>query len=187
MKRLIVLLMALMLCLPALAEQPGGPSPLTLLSPFEVTLPEDASVQENAGGVSVTFIHGNGQTRVVAMTLSRVPDENGDHAAELTRLMGQFAPGAKDHMPLALTGGFHGLLATTPAALEGADGTPIDQVTVMVLWQTDMRGELLILSGYDMAGQTARAWTLIDQLLQSAAVEGLPVVPPEEKEASPDA
>ncbi|MBQ2954599.1 MAG: hypothetical protein IJE07_13790 [Clostridia bacterium] len=183
MKKLIALLLALMMCLPALAEEIAPPAaedaPLTLLAPFEMTLPTDVTVQENAGGTSVTFAHGNGATRVVGMVLSRVPDVNGDHAAELERLMNQFAPGSQEHTPLALAEGFHGLLALTPAALEGAGGTAIDQVTVMILWQTEMRGELLILSGYDMAGQTARAWTLIDALLQSATVEGVQVVPAE--------
>lgn len=177
MKRLIALLLALTLCLPALAEQED---PQALLAPFEMTIPEDVTAQANASGTAVTFIHGNGLTRVVGMTLSRVPDAQGDHAAELERLMKLFAPAALDYTPLALSEGFYGLLARTPAALEGLTDAPIDQITVMILWQTQTRGELLILSGYDMAGQPAHAWTLIDALLQSASVEGMQVVPQEE-------
>lgn len=204
MKKLLTALLALLLCCPALAEEsaatppaeepttsaatapaeaPEAADPAALLAPFAFTLPQDVTAQVNAAETAVSFVHGNGLTRVVGMTLSRVPDPEGDHAAELARLMELFAPGAKDSMPLALSEGFHGLLATTPGALEGMGNAPIDQVTVMILWQTEERGELLILSGYDMKGETIRAWTLIDALLQSATVDGVPVVPPEESSA----
>lgn len=178
MKKLIAWLLVLMMCLPALAENP--------LDPFVLTASAGVTIEEGAGGASVTFVHENGTTRVVAMVISRVPDVEGDHAAELRRLMTQFAPAAQSGTALELTAGFHGLKAVTPDALEGFHGTPIDQVTVMVLWQTALRGELLILSGYDMAGDAAQAEALIDALLQSAAVNGAPVLPlPEQMEEQP--
>lgn len=183
MKKLLIILLTAMMCmtwLPALSE-----GEMAALSPFVLMLPQDVTVQENAGGTSVTFLHGNGMTRVVAMVLERVPDENGDHAAELNRLMGQFAPDATDHMPLALSEDFYGLLAITPGALEGVGGVRADQVTMMILWQTPLEGKLLILSGYDMQGETTRAWTLVDALAQALTVNGTPVVPPVEELALP--
>ena len=183
MKKLLSILLTAVLfltCMPALAEEA-----MAALLPFSLTLPQDVTIQENAGGTSVTFLHGNGMTRAVAMVLERVPDENGDHAAALNTLMGQFAPEAENYTPLALSEGFYGLLATTPGALEGVGGARIDQVTIMVLWQTPLEGELLILSGYDMQGETARAWTLVDALTQALTVNGVPVVPPVEEMALP--
>lgn len=174
MKKLIALLLALLLCLPALAESADVSG---ALAPFAITTPDDVTAQLAPGGTSVTFAHGNGSTRVVAMVLSRVPDENGDHAAGLERLMEQFAPGAQDFTHLSLTPGLHGLMAVTPGALEGVNGTQVDQVTVMVLWQTSLRGELLILSGYDMTGATDRTNAMINMLLRSATVNDAPVVP----------
>lgn len=179
MKKLIILLTALMMCLPALAEalpEAQPTEPLTLSS-FEFALPQDVQAAADPDAATASLVHGNGSTRVVAMALSRVPDEEADHAAELARLMELFAPGAQDLAPLTLTPGFHGLMAVTPYALEGAGTERVDQVTVMVLWQTALRGELLILSGYDMMGDTAKARTMIDMLLHACTVNDAPVLP----------
>ncbi len=178
MKKLIILLLTLLMCLPALAEEADLSEPAQVMDPFVLPVPEDVTAQVNPGGNSVTFVHGNGSTRVVAMVLSRVPDAQGDHDAELVRLMEQFSPDAQDYATLTLSPGFYGLMAVTPGALEGAGDAKVDQVTVMILWQTDMRGELLILSGYDMAGEWNRAWTVMDRLLRAATVDGELIVPP---------
>ena len=187
MKKLCLLLALLLLALWTLpvfaaageAADNVADDALTALAPFALTLPADVTAQTNAGGTSVTFVHGNGRTRVVAMVLDRVPDVDGDHIAELNRLMGQFAPDAQEYSYLSLNEGFYGLMAVTPGALEGMGGSRIDQVTVMVLYQSETMGELLILSGYDMLGETNHAWTLAHALLTATTVEGLPVVPPE--------
>lgn len=181
MKRLIALLMAFMLCLPALAETAPAedmPEAAELLSPFEIALPAEVTAITTPGASSVTFVHENGTTRAVVMTLSRVPDPQGDHAAELTRLMALFAPDALDVTPLAMAEGFHGLMALAPDALEGVKGVQVDQVTVMVLWQTAERGELLILSAYDLGDVTDNARALLNLLTRSVSVEGTPVVEP---------
>ena len=171
MKKLIVLLMAVLLCMPAWAET------AEFLVPFVIAAPQGVTAAEGAGGASVVYVHENGTTRVVATVISRVPDTESDHAAELRRLMAQYAPKAQSGVPLTLTAGFHGLKAVTPGALEGMNGALIDQVTVMVLWQTAMQGELLILSGYDMAGDAAKAEALIDALLAAATVNNAPILP----------
>lgn len=172
MKKLIVWLLVLLMALPVLAETAADP-----LDPFRLSAPEGVTIENGAGGASVTFVHENGTTRVVAMVISRVPDLEGDHAAGLRGLMAQFSPEAQSGTALTLTAGFHGLRAVTPDALEGLNGTLVDQVTVMVLWQTALRGELLILSGYDMAGDTAQAEAFIDALLQTATVNDAPILP----------
>ena len=180
MKKLIILLTALMMCLPALAEAlpEAQPTEPLALSAFVFSLPQDVqAVSADPDAATASLVHGNGSTRVVAMALTRVPDEEADHAAELARLMELFAPGAQDFTPLTLTPGFHGLMAVTPYALEGAGTERVDQVTVMVLWQTALRGELLILSGYDMMGDAAKARTMIDMLLHACTVNDAPVLP----------
>lgn len=178
MKKLIALLMVLMMCLPAMAETPAEPDAAELLSPFVFTLPEGVRAQMIPGNTSVTYVHANGTTRAVASVISRVPDPEGDHAAELRQLMELFAPRGESYTPLALEPGFHGLMALIPDALEGLQDTKVDQITVMVLWQTETRGELLILSAYDLDGVADNAQALLTMLLRNAAVEGVPVVEP---------
>ena len=181
MKKMIALLMALMLCLPALAETTpaeDAPEAAELLSPFAIALPEEVTELTTPGGSSVTYVHANGTTRAVAQVLSRVPDPEGDHAAELLRLMALFAPDSEDVTPLAMADGFHGLMALAPDAQNGMKGARVDQVTVMVLWQTAERGELLILSAYDLGDVTDNAWALLNLLTRSVSVEGVPVVEP---------
>lgn len=180
MKKLLILLMSILLCLPAMAETPAAvEAPSTVsLDPFILTLPQGVTLSATPGDASVTLIGANGTTRVIALAISRVPDEAGDHAAGLQQLMLQFTPGATGLTPLTLAPGFHGLATVTPGALDGMNGQKVDQATVMILWQTDMRGELLILSGYDMAGDTASVQALIGLLLETATVEGAPVTAP---------
>ena len=181
MKRLIALMMAFMLCLPALAETApaeDAPDAAELLSPFEIALPAEVTALTTPGSSSVTFVHENGTTRAVAQVLSRVPDPQGDHAAELMRLMALFAPDAQDVTPLAMAEGFHGLMALTTDALDGMKGARVDQATVMVLWQTAERGELLIISVYDLSDVTDNARALLNLLTRSVTVEGTPVVEP---------
>lgn len=172
MKKLLMLLLVMMLCAPAWAETAEDP-----LSPFVIAVPDGTMVEGGVGGMSQTYVHENGTTRVVAMVLTRVPDVEADHAAELMTLMAQFAPDAQEGTPLTLTAGFHGLKAVTENALEGAEGARVDQVTVMVLWQTALRGELLILSGYDMTGDTDAVERFMDALLAATTVNDAPVLP----------
>ena len=192
MKKLIILLIALLMCLPALAETlpegepasaaepqraPASPAPedgLSLLAPYAFALPQDVSVLPPSA-TSVTFVHGNGSTRVVAQVVHRVSDKDGDHIAELERLLSFFAPSAGEPLLLPLAPGFCGLQAVAPYALEGAGTERVDQVTVMIHWQTGDQGELLILSGYDMEGETVKARTMIDMLLRACSVNGVAV------------
>lgn len=170
-KKLLALLMAaLMLCAPALAE-----SGAEMLAPFALATPPGVTVQVN--DASLIYVAENGSTRVVAMVIDRVPDPEGDHAAALMTLMAQFAPDAEVGEALLLTPGFYGLSAVTPAALEGASGEMVEQLTVMVLRQTALEGQLLILSGYDLSGDAAAVQALIDLLLNAVTVNDAPILP----------
>lgn len=172
MKKLIVLLLALMMVLPVYAEEAEG-----LLAPFVITTPEGTTAVNGTGGASMTFLHPNGTTRVVAMVLRRVPDQEADLAAMLQTLLAQLEPQAQPGAPLKdMTAGFHGLKAIAPGVREGLNEAAVDQVMALVMWQTALEAELLILAGYDMAGDTAAAEGFIDALLAGAAVRGAPVM-----------
>lgn len=186
MKKLLSLLLTIALLMmtfsPALAEDLIAPpsEPESPLAPFDLAIPADWAVMLN--GSSVTFISGN--TRVVAMVVSRVGDVEADHQAALSTLITQFSPEAQEARPLTLTPGFYGLQAVTIGALEGAgEGNLVDQLTVMVLWQTALQGELLILSGYDMTGDNAAVQAMLDAILSAASVNDAPVLPLPEADA----
>ena len=162
MKRILCILLMLLFAIPALAEE----SPLTreyMIAPFTLTLPEEVTVEEGEG--SCTFVHG--QTRVVALLIDRVPDENPGDA--VIRMMGQFDPAAVIGEDVPTAEGFSGVEATTKDKF----GPGIDALTVMILSQ---EGELLILSGYNMAGSEVHVRGLLDTLLSGLTVEGAPVV-----------
>jgi len=97
--------------------------------------------------------------------------------AELRKLMTQFAPQSRSAERIELLAGLHGLKAVTPGAMEGLNGQRVDQVTFMVLWQTALRGELLIISAYDMAGDTVQAEEYVRQLLTGTTVNDAPILP----------
>lgn len=186
MKKLLSLLLAVALLMmtfsPALAEDLIAPpsESKSPLAPFDLSIPADWTVMLN--GSSVTFVSGN--TRVVAMVISRVGDVEADHQAALATLIKQFSPEAQEAQPLTLTPGFYGLQAVTADALEGAgEGNLVDQLTVMVLWQTALQGELLILSGYDMTGDNAAVQAMLDAILSATTVNDAPVLPLPEADA----
>ena len=186
MKRLTALLLTMLLALPCAAYAEAGETVAEILAPYVLTAPEGMTAEVGVSGSSVTYV--NGKVRVVAQTLQRVPDEHGDHAAELEKLMRQYAPAARELTPLGLCEGFWGLAATVPDSLNGAGGRQIPMVTVMVLWQSPMEGELLILSGYDLegrAGDTDAAWAMVAGLLEGTTLNGRPVLPPRAEEPAP--
>ncbi len=141
----------LMFSLPALAESP--------FAPYALQTPDQAELQENEG--TYTFVSGN--TRVVAMVIPRVPDDQ--PAEAVIRMMAQFEPLAIIGEDVPLTPGYVGLHAQTPDRF----GKGVDQLNVMILG-TD--GALLILSGYDMDGNELRVEHLLDQLLSGLTANG---------------
>ena len=162
MKRIICILLMLLFVVPALAEgtAPAAENPF---APFTLTVPEEVTVEDGEG--SCTFVHG--ETRVVALLIDRVPDE--DPADAVIRMMGQFDPAAVIGEDVPTAEGFSGVEAATKDKF----GPGIDALTVMIL---SHEGELLILSGYNMAGSEVHVRGLLDTLLSGLSVDGAPVV-----------
>lgn len=155
MKRMLCSLLAvLLLAFAACAEE-------TVV--FDVALPE--GVQMEQGESSVTYVYG--MTRVVAMTIERVPDAEPSEA--VIRMMAQFDPDAVIGADLVMAEGYVGLEA------EATDkfGEGVDQLTVMIL---SGGGDLFILSGYDMNGDETRTQALLDTLLAALTVDGERIV-----------
>ncbi len=157
MKRILCILLMLLICvLPALAEE-------NPFAPYCLTVPDSVELTETEG--TFTFVHG--KTRVVAMVIERVPDENPDGA--IIRMMGQFEPDAVIGDDLAMTEGFVGLQAVN----QDKFGEDLDQLNVMIL---SSDGNLLILSGYDLDGDEEQVRLLLDTLLSTLTVDGVKIV-----------
>ena len=174
MKRIICTLLALLcFALPALAEgallAEGAPraAEATPFAPYALTTPEAVELTENEG--TYTFVYG--VTRVVAMVIERVPDE--DPGEAIIRMMAQFEPDAVIGEDIPMAEGFVGLNALHTDKF----GEGIDQLTVMVL---SSEGDLLILSGYDLAGDETRLKALMDALLASLTADGVAIAAEQE-------
>ena len=161
MKKLFCILLMLLFALPVQAEE-------NPFAPYALTAPEGAQLVENEG--THTFV--NGETRVVAILIPRVPDE--DPAQAVIRMMAQFEPDAVIGESLPAADGFEVLTALH----EGKFGDGVDQLTVMVL---SHEGDLLILSAYDLTGDREKAQALLDELVFTLTAQDVPVLlPPEE-------
>lgn len=159
MKKLICILLAIC-CLGSLAlAEEANP-----FAPYTLTVPEGAALEENEGTHTVV----SGVTRVVAMVIPRVPDENPSEA--VIRMMGQFDPQAVIGKDLALAEGFTGLTAVA----EDAFGKGVHRMNVMILCA---HGDLLILSGYDLSGDTQAVQTLLDALLTTLTAGDAKLLP----------
>lgn len=156
-KLLCILLIVSALILPALAEDANP------FAPYVLAAPEGAVLEEGEG--SLTFVEGN--TRVVAQVIDRVPDA--DPAEAVLRMMAQFEPFAVIDGDVALAEGFVGVKALN----EDKFGEGVDMITVMVL---SHEGDLLILSGYDLTGDEEKARSLLDALLAALTVDGAGIV-----------
>lgn len=158
MKRLLIfVLLALMMTTAALAETP--------CDPFELTAPRGVSREETEG--HHTFCRGT--NRVVAMALNNVILQ-GSAEDSLVQLLAAYDANAEaEDVRPDMAEGFCGIWAVTPDKLNAG----VDVVTLMVLHGSD----LLILSGYSLAGDTAAARALMEDLLANAAVADLPLMP----------
>lgn len=156
MKRILCILMMLLFAFPALAED-------NPFFPYVLTAPEGVTLESNEG----THAFVSGVTRVVAMRIERVPDDN--PAEAILRLMGQFEPDAVIDGALTLEGGCVGLTAQTLDKF----GEGMHQWNMMML---SAQGDLLILSGYDLEGDDESVHALMDALLTALTLNGKPVV-----------
>ena len=156
MKRILCILLMLLFCLPALAEE--NPH-----APFTLTAPESVARVDNEG--SVTYVYGT--SRVVVIRIERVPDA--DPADALVRMLAQFDPDAVIGDALSMAEGYTGLTALTAAKF----GEDVNAYTVMLLAPD---GTLLIFTGYDMAGSDNHIQALMDTLLSGISASGAPIV-----------
>ena len=121
------------------------------------------TLEENEG--THAFVHG--ASRVVAMVIERVPDEN--PAEAVIRLMLQFDPEAVIGDDLPMAEGFVGLEAVNGDKF----GEGMDQINVMIL---SADGSLLILSGHSLDGDGEQLRLLLDTLLSALTAAGAPIV-----------
>ena len=184
----LMLLMSLMTLSCPLAESTDTPTdtpeptpmitavPESALAPFNVILPEDAHVEMTEGRITLV----QGDSRVVAMVISRVPDD--DPAAALPVLMQDFDPKTSETMAFDAQPGFYIL----GGVVNDAFGDGEDKITVMVLAES---GELLILSGYNLAQDHHALYLFLTELLENTSMEGnaVYVIEDAEETVSPEA
>lgn len=149
--------------------------PESALAPFNVVLPDDTHVEMTEGRITLV----QGDSRVVAMVISRVPDE--DSAAALPILMQDFDPKTSETMDFDAQPGF----CILGGVVNDAFGDGEDKITLMVLADS---GELLILSGYNLARDHHALYLFLMELLENVSMDGAAVYVKEEatETASPE-
>lgn len=149
--------------------------PESALAPFNVVLPDDTHVEMTEGRITLV----QGDSRVVAMVISRVPDE--DPAAALPVLMQDFDPKTSETMDFDAQPGFCILGGVVNDAFDDGE----DKITLMVLADS---GELLILSGYNLAQDHHALYLFLTELLENVSMDGAAVYVKEEatETASPE-
>lgn len=143
--------------------------PESALAPFNVILPDDTHVEMAEGRITLV----QGDSRVVAMVISRVPDE--DPAAALPVLMQDFDPKTSETMDFDAQPGF----CILGSVVNDAFGDGEDKITLMVLADS---GELLILSGYNLARDHHALYLFLMELLENVSMDGNAVYVGEEAE-----
>lgn len=143
--------------------------PESALAPFNVVLPDDTHVEMAEGRITLV----QGDSRVVAMVISRVPDE--DPAAALPVLMQDFDPKTSETMDFDAQPGF----CILGGVVNDAFGDGEDKITLMVLADS---GELLILSGYNLAQDHHALYLFLTELLENASMDGAAVYVGEDAE-----
>lgn len=143
--------------------------PESALAPFNVILPDDAHVEMAEGRITLV----QGDSRVVAMVISRVPDE--DPAAALPVLMQDFDPKTSETMDFDAQPGF----CILGGVVNDAFGDGEDKITLMALADS---GELLILSGYNLARDHHALYLFLTELLENVSMDGAAVYVAEDAE-----
>lgn len=183
----LMLIFSLMMFSCPLAEETDTPTgtpaptpmmtavPESALAPFNVVLPDDTHVEMAEGRITLV----QGDSRVVAMVISRVPDE--DPAAALPVLMQDFDPKTSETMNFDAQPGF----CILGGVVNDAFGDGEDKITLMVLADS---GELLILSGYNLAQDHHALYLFLTELLENVSMDGAAVYVKEEatETASPE-
>ena len=149
-----------------LAEGTDAPTGTPAPTPMLTAVPESALAP---------FTLVRGDSRVVAMVISRVPDE--DPAAALPVLMQDFDPKTSETMDFDAQPGFCILGGVVNDAFDDGE----DKITLMVLADS---GELLILSGYNLARDHHALYLFLTELLENASMDGAAVYVAEDAAAA---
>lgn len=160
MKRILSLALALALLMTAALAEENSTGPF---GSFELTLPADAALETNEGIHTVV----RGQTRVVVQVIPQELTEDGQ--AQVRDLLTVYRENTTEITDVQLISGVYGAMGL----IEDHFAEGVHQVPVLIL--TD--GELLILSGYDLDGDTLAVHTLLTELLAGVTLAGEPILP----------
>ena len=157
MKRIVLWALALLLfASSALADA-------YVFGSFELTVPKDVQVEEYESTRTVV----RGQTRVVVQVIPQELGEDGQ--AQVRELMTVYNEAITDVTDVPLIAELFGAMGL----IEDRFDEGIHEVPVLVLKD----GELLILSGYDLDGDTLAVHTLITELLSGVTLAGDAILP----------
>ena len=156
---LLALALALLMTTSALAEEGA----FYLFGSFGMTLPLNVTVEENDTTITVV----RDQTRVVVQVIPQELEEDGQ--AQVRELLTIYNEQISDVTDVALCSGVYGAMGLVADQFDEG----IHQVPVLLL--TD--GELLILAGYNLAGDTLAVHGLLPELLSGLTLSGEPVLP----------
>lgn len=157
---LLALALAILMTTSALAEEGA----FYLFGSFEMTLPVDVTIEENDTTITVVYE----QTRVVVQVIPQeLEEENGQ--AQVRELLTIYNEKISDVTDVPLISGVYGAMGLVADQFDEG----IHQVPVLVLAD----GELLILAGYNLDGDTLAVHALLTQLLSGVAIAGEPILP----------
>lgn len=157
MKRILLLALALMLLASsALADSYAFGS-------FELTVPEDVQVEEYESTCTVV----RDQTRVVVQVIQQELAEDGQ--AQVRKLMTIYNETVSDITDVPLVAELYGAMGL----IEDRFDEGVHEIPVLIL----RAGELFILSGYSLDGDTLAVHTLLTELLSGVSLDGKPILP----------
>lgn len=140
--------------------------PQSMFAPFNLVLPEGAHVEITDSRVTLV----QDASRVVAIHLSRVADEDPDSA--ITTLMQEFDSATGETIPFTAEEGFSILGGVVYNAFNEGE----DKITLMVLSHD---GPLLILSGYNLDKNHHALYLFLTELLAGVTYDQQAVYLPE--------
>lgn len=159
MKRILLLALALALLMTtALAE-----SAAYSFGGFEITMPEDVTVEEHDASRTVV----RDQTRIVIKVIPQELAEDGQ--AQVRELLDIYHERTTNITDVPLMSDIYGAMGLVANRFNEG----IHEVPLLVLSD----GELLILSGYDLDGDTRAVHELLTELLADATLAGEPLLP----------
>lgn len=139
--------------------------PQSMFAPFNLLLPEGAHVEMTDSRVTLV----KDSSRVVAILLSRVADEDPD--AAIATLMQEFDSNTSETISFTAEEGFSVLAGVVYNAFDEGE----DKITLMIL---SSEGPLLILSGYNLDKDHHTLYLFLTSLLENITYDGQAVYLP---------